>query len=216
MWPICDIWGCFRGCTVICLFGHRWARCQVSQLKLCIASTLVYVHCIFECLVSLRMAYYDLRFVWMGWGCIGGFYLSRNTMPGLHVTMGSCMQVHAHMTFTTLLPLHTQRKCQVLRLEVVFDCHSCQWNWSNNKAYLFCTETILLWVNCSPLLFNGNGLQHVARWQPASSVWLNIMVIKWLAHCLALNCYKTPIGVMQLSIEGHFSLLIKPSCYDHY
>ena len=152
MWPICDIWGCFRGCTVICLFGHRWARCQVSQLKLCIASTLVYVHCIFECLVSLRMAYYDLRFVWMGWGCIGGFYLSRNTMPGLHVTMGSCMQVHAHMTFTTLLPLHTQRKCQVLRLEVVFDCHSCQWNWSNNKAYLFCTETILLWVNCSPLL----------------------------------------------------------------
>jgi len=71
----------------------------VSQLKLCIASTIVYVHCISECLVSLRTAYYDLRFIWMCWGCIGGFYLSWNTMPGLHVTMGSCMQVHARMTF---------------------------------------------------------------------------------------------------------------------
>lgn len=109
-----------------------------------------------------------------------------------HGTMHAGACTHDFLSITTPLPLHTQRKCQVLRLEVVFDCHSCQWNWSNNKAYLFCTETILLWVNCSPLLFNDNGLQHVARWQPSSSGWLNIMAIKWLARWLAQSGASTP------------------------
>jgi len=98
-------------------------------------------------------------------------YYARSSCDHGIMHAGAC--THDFLSITTPLPLHTQRKCKVLRLEVVFDCHSCQWNWSNNIAYLFCTETILLWVNCSPLLFNDNGLQHVARWQPASSDWLN-------------------------------------------